>query len=63
MTMKNEEVKLSGLDNPEKLVTCTDCDHQHKFKDRIVVQDDIWTLYKCPKCGSESFCNTERSGT
>jgi hypothetical protein len=46
-----------ATDNPQREVECARCGDVHKWSDRLEVQEDIWTVYRCPVCGDESYTN------
>jgi len=39
-----------------ELVECADCETKHFKDERIEKKKGAWTTYRCPKCGSESYC-------
>lgn len=44
-------------DNTERNVECARCGDIHKWSDRLEVTEGIWTVYRCPVCGDESYIN------
>ena len=39
-----------------ELVECADCENKHFKDERVEKKKGAWTTYRCPKCGSESYC-------
>lgn len=39
-----------------ELVECADCENRHFKDERVEKKKGAWTTYRCPKCGSESYC-------
>jgi len=46
---------MKPLTQPDDIVQCCECDHVHKFSERIIEKKDFWTIYLCPNCREESY--------
>lgn len=57
---KTLKIKIPDQKSERELVECADCDLKHFKDERIAKKKGAWTTFRCPRCGSESYCRINK---